>query len=51
VTISYLSNETSSSDRVKALFVKRPQDPEDEEKDRLRMLRADPEKYKTVYKV
>lgn len=51
VTISYLSNETSLSDRVKALFVKRPQDPEDEEKDRLRMLRADPEKYKTVYKL
>jgi hypothetical protein len=51
VTISYLSDETSSSNRVKALFVKRPQDPHDEEKDRLRMLRADPEKYKNVYKV
>lgn len=51
VTISYLSDETSSSNRVKALFVKRPHDPDDEEKDRLRMLRADPEKYKNVYKV
>jgi Rps23 Pro-64 3,4-dihydroxylase Tpa1-like proline 4-hydroxylase len=51
VTISYLSDETSLSNRVKALFVKRPQDPDDEEKDLLRMLRADPEKYKNVYKV
>jgi Rps23 Pro-64 3,4-dihydroxylase Tpa1-like proline 4-hydroxylase len=51
VTISYLSeNQSDTNKRVKALFVARPGDPHDEEKDKLRRLRADPEKYKDVYR-
>jgi len=37
--------------RVKAFFVSRPEDAKDEEKDRLRLLRADPEKYKEIYRI
>lgn len=52
VTISYLSkNYSDLNKRVKAFFVARPSDPEDPEKDRLRLLRADPEKYKEIYKI
>jgi hypothetical protein len=52
ITISYLSdNFEDSNKRVKAFFVPRPDDPEDLEKDRLRFLRADPEKYKLIYKI
>lgn len=52
VTISYLSQNFSyENKRVKAFFVARPGDPVDEEKDRLRLLRADPERYKEVYKL
>jgi Rps23 Pro-64 3,4-dihydroxylase Tpa1-like proline 4-hydroxylase len=52
VTISFLSEEyTDTNKRVKALFVKRPNEPEDADKDRLRLLRADPDKYKEVYRV
>jgi hypothetical protein len=36
---------------MKALFVARPGDPEDLEKDKMRLLRADPEKYKEIYRV
>jgi hypothetical protein len=51
ITMSYLSeNYDDLNKRVKAYFVKRPQDPEDPEKDKLRLLRADPEKYKEVYR-
>ena len=50
VTISYLSdNYTDKNKRVKAMFVKRPGDKEDKEKDLLRLLRSDPERYKEVY--
>lgn len=52
ITISYLSESyTDLNKRVKAFFVKRPNDPEDIEKDQLRLLRADPEKYKEMYRV
>jgi hypothetical protein len=52
ITLSYLSENTMDQNKkVKALFIKRPQDPQDDEKDRLRLLRADPEKYKEVYRV
>lgn len=52
VTLSYLSeNFKDENKRMKAFFVARPGDPLDEEKDKLRLLRADPEKYKFVYKV
>jgi hypothetical protein len=52
VTISYLSeNYSDSNKKVKAFFVPRPEDPVDPGKDKLRFLRADPEKYKEVYKI
>lgn len=52
VTISYLSeNYNNKNKRQKAYFVPRPGDSEDKEKDRLRQLRADPEKYKEVYNI
>jgi len=52
ITISYMSNNFEDTNkRVKAFFVKRPEDPEDLLKDNLRLLRADPEKYKDIYKV
>ena len=50
VTISYLSeNFTDDNKKVKAYFVSRPTDPIDLEKDKLRLLRSDPDKYKEVY--
>ena len=52
VTISYMSRATDDLNRrKKALFIARPGDPEDPEKARLRLLRADPERYKEVYRV
>lgn len=52
ITISYMSdNETDENKRMKAFFVARPDEPVDEEKNRLRLLRADPEKYKEVYNI
>lgn len=52
ITISYLSeNFSDDNKKVKAFFVPRPNDPEDKEKDRLRFLRADPEKYKEIYRM
>jgi hypothetical protein len=51
ITLSYLSeNFEDKNKRMKAFFVARPEDPADEEKDKLRLLRADPEKYKEVYR-
>ena len=51
VTISYLSDNTSfENKRQKAYFVSRPDDPIDHEKDKLRVLRADPLQYKNVYR-
>ncbi len=54
ITLSYVSKnhgEHFTNTRQKAFFVRRPTDPEDPEKDKLRLLRADPEKYKEVYRV
>jgi len=52
VTISYLSdNNIDRNKKVKALFIARPDDPVDPEKDQLRLLRADPERYKDIYRV
>jgi Rps23 Pro-64 3,4-dihydroxylase Tpa1-like proline 4-hydroxylase len=52
LTMSYMSdNMDDSNKRMKALFIARPQDPIDAEKDKLRLLRADPEKYKEVYRI
>lgn len=52
VTISYLSeNFLDENKKVKAYFVPRPSDPIDIEKDKLRLLRIDPDRYKEVYNV
>jgi len=52
ITLSYLSKNTSDKNkRKKAFFVARPSDQCDTEKDRLRLLRADAEKYKEVYRI
>lgn len=49
LTLSYLSETYYENDRVKAFFVSRPDDVYDEEKDKLRLLRCDPIKYKEIY--
>lgn len=52
VTVSYLSNNHEneySNKHQKALFIKLPDEPENKEKDKLRLLRVDPEKYKEIY--
>lgn len=52
VTLSYLSEFNKDlNKKQKAFFIKRPEDPDDEEKDKLRLLRSDPEKYKEVYNI
>lgn len=52
ITCSYLSEDLNyDNKRKKAFFVKRPEDPEDQEKDILRLIRADPEKYKEIYRI
>jgi hypothetical protein len=51
ITISYLSeNYEDKNKRQKAFFVARPDDIQDDEKDKLRLLRADPERFKNVYR-
>ena len=53
VTISYVSDnhgEHFKNMRQKAFFVKLPSEPHNPEKDKLRLLRADPEKYKEIYR-
>lgn len=52
ITLSYLSNNLiDKNKRMKAFFIARPKDTLDEEKDKMRLLRADPEKYKEIYRV
>ena len=52
ITLSYLSkNFEDENKRVKAFFIARPTDPLDDKKDKLRLIRADPEKYKLIYKI
>ena len=55
VTLSYLSEKYDKTDYSnqlqKAFFIKRPNDPEDKEKDKLRLLRCDPIKYKEIYNI
>jgi hypothetical protein len=53
LTISYLSKnhkEPYDNTRKRAFFIKRPNDPENDEKDKLRLMRADENKYKEIYK-
>jgi len=49
LTISYLSEIKDGDSREKARFIKRPGDPEDPEKERLRELRVNPDRYKEIY--
>jgi Rps23 Pro-64 3,4-dihydroxylase Tpa1-like proline 4-hydroxylase len=51
ITISYLSeNMNYNNKKQKAYFIARPDDPINVEKDKLRLLRADSDKYKEIYK-
>lgn len=51
ITVSYLShNENIKNKRKKALFVPRPNDVHDIEKDKLRLLRADPNSCNKIYR-
>ena len=52
LTISYISNkhnEGMENNREKAFFISRPNDPINLEKDKLRLLRADPNKCINIY--
>lgn len=52
VTLSYLSEMHRipyDNTRQKAFFIKRPQDPEDEEKNKIRLMRADEHKFNEIY--
>ena len=52
LTLSYVSekyDDEFQNKLEKAYFIKRPEDPENKEKDRLRDLRCDPIKYKEIY--
>ncbi len=52
VTISYLSNDNINefkNKKEKAYFIARPEDEPDLEKDKLRLLRSDPNRYKEIY--
>ena len=52
LTISYVSEKYDDlNNREKAFFVKHPDEPDNVEKNKLRLLRADPVKYKEVYRV
>jgi len=52
ITISYLSeNFNDLNKKVKAQFIARPNDSLDEEKEKLRSIRADHDKYKEIYRI
>jgi len=54
LTLSYLLNERNilfTNERFKAFFVSRPCDPEDEEKDKMRILRSNPDTCKQIYNI
>lgn len=52
LTISYVSEKYDDlNKRQKAFFIKHPDEPENKEKDKLRLLRADPVKYREVYRI
>lgn len=52
LTISYVSEKYDDlNKREKAFFIKHPDEPDNEEKNKLRLLRADPVKYKEVYRI
>ena len=44
-------NFEDDNKRKKAFFVKHPNDPDDLEKDKFRLIRSDPDKYKDAYRV
>lgn len=50
LTLSYLSERKDfKNKKCKAFFVKLPDEPKNKKKDKLRLLRADPKKYKEIY--
>lgn len=52
LTMSYMSDyEGDSNKKVKALFIARPGDSDTSEKEHLRQLRADPERYREIYRL
>ncbi|MHB1952284.1 MAG: 2OG-Fe(II) oxygenase [Sulfobacillus sp.] len=52
LTLSYLSdNQDYNNRRPKAFFRRRPQDPDDPEVEKLRLARADPQRYQNVYRM
>ena len=52
LTISYVSEKyTDLNKREKAFFIKHPDEKDDISKDKLRLLRADPIKYKEIYNI
>lgn len=52
ITISYMSdNQSDTNKKVKALFIARPNDTDDPKKEELRQLRADPQRYKDIYRL
>jgi Rps23 Pro-64 3,4-dihydroxylase Tpa1-like proline 4-hydroxylase len=54
ITLSYLikeENDNFLNKRLKAYFVKRPSDPYDEEKDKMRLLRSNPNTCETIYNI
>lgn len=51
-TLSYLTDEKKGffeNEKFKAYFIKRPNDIDDEEKDKMRILRANPDTCKYIY--
>lgn len=53
LTLSYLSknhDKPYDNNRKKAFFVKRPNDVDDEEKNKIRLMRADENKFKEIYR-
>ena len=54
LTLSYFINQESNlflNKRLKAYFVKRPNDPYDETKDKMRLLRSNPDTCNTIYNI
>ena len=54
LTLSYLLTETNilfTNERLKAYFIKRPSDPDDEDKDKMRILRSNANTCNKIYNV
>jgi hypothetical protein len=51
ITIDKIKNSSVKKDKKKRILELWTEETKDEEKDRLRFLRADPEKYKEIYRM